>query len=64
MIVLGDSEGCVTICDRKFSLNKFQVFFYSNKFQVFCNSYTTSSASINCPVFFILGDLEGCNSMR
>ena len=29
MIVLGDSEGCVTLCDRKFSLNKLPGFFYS-----------------------------------
>ena len=25
-IVFGDSDGCVTLCDRKFTLNKFQAY--------------------------------------
>jgi hypothetical protein len=25
-IAIGDAEGCITLCDRKFTLNKFQAF--------------------------------------
>jgi hypothetical protein len=38
MIAMGDSEGCVTLCDRKFSLNKFQVFFLFSIFYSPINS--------------------------